>query len=341
MNVTRRFLLGTADDELCPCASGKKWRRCHGWAERTLPPQCESDDIDPVLIALGDRILSTLKDAIESVNVPEISDSNVEEVFRKRTLLYFAKKVYRSTLGGMYLIRLGQTTQAFSLKRDQHYAWVAFHYYLARERESILFMASGALRQRDNSKKIMGFDPKAAADPVRQKQLAEHEKTADALYEKFPDLKVVKGKSASSPNPVYIDWSEPSEYVMMQSIVATWPDELAQAGNPIDPADVEDWCHRQTESAQFFHAAFPSQDIHGTPMGLGADLNDDEEGNAADLRINAHEPNSLLYIYLLDPVLVARKLVDLVGARGFQNRLVQIHKALEAYRRHFDPESAP
>ena len=82
-----------------------------------------------MLLALAYTVLDLLKDAIESVSVPEISATSVEEVFRKRTLLYFAKKVYRATLAGVTLLRAGQTTQAFTLKRDQYHAWVAFSHY--------------------------------------------------------------------------------------------------------------------------------------------------------------------------------------------------------------------
>lgn len=154
-----------------------------------------------MLLGLAYNVPDVLKHAIESVRLPEIDDTTVDEVFRKRTLLYFAKKVYRVTFAGVTLIRVGQSTQAFTLKRDQHYSWVAFHYYYANEAESVHFMASGPLRQRDKAKEIMTFDSDAAKDAKRIAQLKVHEETAEQLYKRFPGLKVIKGKSGKSPNP--------------------------------------------------------------------------------------------------------------------------------------------
>jgi hypothetical protein len=122
------MLLTPNQDDFCPCGSTKKYRRCHANPRVTVPLQ-DNPKIDTMLLALAYTVLDLLKDAIESVSVPEISATSVEEVFRKRTLLYFAKKVYRATLAGVTLLRAGQTTQAFTLKRDQYHAWVAFFHY--------------------------------------------------------------------------------------------------------------------------------------------------------------------------------------------------------------------
>ncbi len=129
--------------------------------------------------------------------------------------------MYRVALAGVTLVEQRQTSVAFTLKRDQHYAWVAFYYYLFNPRQSILFAASGPLRQRDKAKEILAISPEAAAGPARLKQLRDHEETADALYAKFPDLRVLRGRSGATNNPVLIDWSEPSEYSMAEAIVRT------------------------------------------------------------------------------------------------------------------------
>ena len=99
----------------CPCGLAKKYKHCHG--QQGLPDSPLHDDpqVDRELLALAYNILGFLKDAIESVTMPAMTDANLEEVSRKRTLLYFAKKVYRATLAGMTLIRVGQATKAFTL----------------------------------------------------------------------------------------------------------------------------------------------------------------------------------------------------------------------------------
>jgi hypothetical protein len=332
-------LLNPKDDDFCPCGIAKRYKRCHGDASVGTPVLQDNPDVDPILLALAYNILDLLQDAVGSVSVPEINDTNAEEVHRKRTLLYFAKKVYRATLAGVTLLRLGQSTQAFTLKRDQHHAWVAFFHYFQNEADSVLFMAAAPLRQRDGSKAIMSFDEAAKNDPGRQKQLKDHEAMAELLYKRFPGLRVPKGKSGDTKNPILIDWSEPSEFDMMKSVVSTWPDELRKLGKPIDTKTDEEWIERETRRAHFLHSGFPSFDMHGSPMGLISDLNDDDEDGASDLRINSHEPNGILCIYLFYPMGVAGKLTELSGASGFKDRLTKLSNALTLFKNHFDAES--
>jgi hypothetical protein len=327
------MILNPTESDFCPCGGTKKWKKCHG-AGFEQPPLQDDPNIDPVLLALAGNVLDLLKESIESLIV---DDNQMEDAFRKRSLLYFANKIYRATLAGVTLIRTGQTRQAFTLKRDQHYAWVAFFYYFANEPQSVLFFASGPLRQRDKAEEITGFNPEAANDPKRQTQLAELKKLADFMYEKFPGLKVPKGKSGTTAHPIMQDWKEPDEFTMMKAIVETWPEEMAKAGNPVPEENREKWCRQQLLSAQFFHASFPSQDSHGTPMGLAGDLNsEDEEDTASTVTIGSQDPNSLLYIYLWYPIGVAEKLIELAGINGSKNRLVKIHKALHTYQEYFD-----
>ena len=332
-------LLATGDDDFCPCGSPKKHKRCHGDPSVTAPPLHDNPDVDPSLLTLAYNILDLLKDAIESLSAPESNDENVEEVFRKRTLLYFAKKVYRATLAGVTLLRLGQSTQAFTLKRDQYNAWVAFFHYFMNEEDSVLFMAAGPLKQRDGLKAIMAFDETAKHDPKKQVQLKEHEDYAERLYKRFSGLKVPKGKSGDTKNPTMIDWSEPSEFDMMRSVVSTWPDELRALGKTIDANTDEEWIERETRKAHFYHSGFPSFDMHANPMGLVGDLNDEDEGNATDVRVNSHEPNGLLCIYLFYPMGVAEKLIEFTGAPGFKDRFVKLNNALTRFKEHFDAET--
>lgn len=289
-----------------------------------------------MLLALAYNVLDLLKDAIESVRVPQLEDANAEEVFRKRTLLYFAKKVYRATLAGVTLLRTGQSTQAFTLKRDQHHAWVAFFYYFENEPDSVLFMAAGPLRQRDSARAIMAVDDAAKNDPKRQAQLQEHEQTSEKLYKRFPGLKVAKGKSGGTNNPIMIDWSEPSDFAMMKLVVSTWPDELRKLGKPIDTQTDEEWVEREARRAHFLHSGFPSFDMHANPMGLISDLNDEDDESGTDVRVNSHEPNGLLCIYLFYPLGIAEKLLTLSGTIGFKDRFVKVQNALMRFKAHFD-----
>lgn len=329
-------ILNPKDSDFCPCGSTRKWKKCHGIPGLERSPLPDDPNIDSTLLALADNVLELLSDSIKSVNV---DDDQMENAFRKRSLLYFANKVYRATLAGVTLIRTGQSKQAFTLKRDQHYAWVPFFYYFANELQSVLFFASGPLRQRDKAKEIIGFNPEAANDSKRKNQLEKLEKLAAFMYEKFPGLRVPKGNSGSTAHPIMRDWKEPDEFTMMKAIVETWPEAMAKVGDPVPEGNREEWCRRQLLSAQFFHASFPSQDSHGTPMGLVGDLNSEgDEDGATTVTIGSKDPNGLLYIYLWYPMGVAEHLIDLAGAKGFKNRLVKLHKALQRFREYFDSQ---
>jgi hypothetical protein len=279
------------------------------------------------------NVLALLKEAIESV---VIDRTNLEAKMRQTCLLYFAKKMYRVTLAGLTLLRAGQSSQAFTLKRDQYFAWIAFHYYLENVRDSILFVASGALRQRDGLRKLMEMDDRTDVSEKRKATLRDLEQLADSLYKQFSDLKVPKGTSSKAQTPILIDWKEPDEYKMMEAIVGKWPEEMISAGEPV-PDELEDWKKRELQSSQFFHSTVPSQDKHATPMGLVAELSDEDDVNTV-VKIGQHEPNGLMYIYLWYPLGVAIKLAEFSGGKGFKDKLTKVRKALEVYRAYFEAQ---
>jgi hypothetical protein len=295
--------------------------------------------MDAALLDLGKNLLTLLKDSIESAN---LANTDPETQLRQRCILYFAKKMYRVTLAGFTLIEEGQSSVAFTLKRDQHYAWLAFHYYLDNPRQSVLFAASGPLRQRDDAREIMEFDPDVAADPKRQKQLQELEAAADALIKSFSDLRVPRGKSGTTKTPVLRDWKEPDEHAMAEAMVRTWLDDEAKKGRPVPLDEQEQWCKRRVRSMRFYHAAFPSQEVHGTPMGFVGDLQDDETDLAVvtTLNVDPHEPNGLVYIYLWYALGVAGKLAEFFRESGFRDRWIKIRKAMEKYRSVFGGDDA-
>jgi hypothetical protein len=325
-------LLHPTDRDNCPCGGKKRWLRCHG-ADPRVPPVTDDPSIDPTLLALGMNVLAVLKEAIESV---VIDRTNLEAKMRQTCLLYFTKKMYRVTLAGLTLLRVGQSSQAFTLKRDQYFAWIAFHYYLEHARESILFVAAGALRQRDGLRKLMEMDHGAGVSEKRKALLRDLEQLADSLYKQFSDLKVPKGRSSEAKTPVLIDWKEPDEYKMMEAIVGNWPEEMVSAGESV-PDELEDWKKRELQSSQFFHSTVPSQDKHATPMGLVAELSDEEDVNTA-VKIGQHEPNGLLYIYLWYPLGVAIKMAEFSGGKGFKDKFTKVRKALEVYRAYFEAQ---
>jgi hypothetical protein len=233
-------LLKPDEDDLCPCGSKKKWKKCHGTAALRASSLAEDQDVDPALRGFTENAISILQDAIESVPVTQRdrkpTDEEVERQFRQVTLLYCARKLHRTTLAGVTLALRGQTSVALTLKRDQHYAWVAFSHYYDNPRESVLFTASGPLRQRDSALKMMDFR-ELEGDQDRQKQLDVLNETAELLYGKFPDLRRAKGKSGETENPEYIDWPEPSVLDMFRTIVKSWADKMESEGQPFPNGD--------------------------------------------------------------------------------------------------------
>ncbi len=83
---------------------------------------------------------------------------------------------------------------------------------------------------------------------------------------------------------------------------------------------------------QFYHSSFPSQEMHGTPMGLMGDLSDEDGDFFPSLNVDPHEPNGLLYIYLIYPLGVAGKLLEFSGIDRFKDRWTKITKAADKFR---------
>ncbi len=327
-------LLNPTDDDLCPCGNGKRFKKCHG--SDAHPASCapvENPNLDVALLGLAENVLRVLRDAIDSV---KRDTSGTEVEFRIWCLLYFSNKVHRSTLAGITLSRLGQATEAYALKRNQYYAWLSFQYFFINGRESILFSASLPLKQRDKLRDLIKWSKDVRETSDRQRHLAEKEEICVEAYQVFPDLKVLR-EVRPDGKPVYGDWSEPGTKLMIKSVVATWPEEMAKLRKPIPPDELDRWCREQAELVHFFHSTYPSQELHGTPMGLGAGLpRGDDDDVHISLSGEREEPNGVIYLYLGFALSVAEKLVEFSSAKHFRNRFIKLREAENRYQQYFN-----
>jgi len=187
-------LLHPTDRDNCPCGGKKRWLRCHG-ADPRVPPVTDDPSIDPTLLALGMNVLAVLKEAIESV---VIDRTNLEAKMRQTCLLYFTKKMLSRYAGWSYVTSRWPELAGFHTKARPILRLDRFHYYLEHARESILFVAAGALRQRDGLRKLMEMDHGAGVSEKRKALLRDLEQLADSLYKQFSDLKVPKGRSSEA-----------------------------------------------------------------------------------------------------------------------------------------------
>lgn len=275
------------------------------------------------------NLSETLKAAIEAMTV---DPSDVKEGMYRICLSFHARKMYRATLAGLTLVRFGQSTQALTLKREQYYSWVSFHYYLENRDDAILFVASQPLRQRDKALERAELHPDLRADPEWPRELKSLEDLCNKAYREFRGLRRAKSKSANTSNPKMIDWPEPSTATMLRAIVKDWPGQLASMGQPVPEDAIEAWVEREARRVHFYHGDFMSQDVHGTPMAIGGTFTDVKNNSLGSVKTNTEEPNGLVYIYLWYPLGVLNTLIERFKVPGFKNRLIKLQRAATRYK---------
>jgi hypothetical protein len=240
---------GSPRDAFCLCGSGKKATRCHDSDSPPLSADRLKVDkrLDETLWTLAMNLSETLKAAIEAMTV---DPSDVKEGMYRICLSFHARKMYRATLAGLTLVRFGQSTQALTLKREQYYSWVSFHYYLENRDDAILFVASQPLRQRDKALERAELHPDLRADPEWPRELKSLEDLCNKAYREFRGLRRAKSKSANTSNPKMIDWPEPSTATMLRAFVKDWPGQLASMGQPVPEDAIEAWVEREARRFQ-------------------------------------------------------------------------------------------
>jgi hypothetical protein len=321
-----KVLFKRAPSDSCACGSGKKFNRCHGSNVTHLPILKETSSLDPCLYALVMRVTSLLSDVIKTVDVDH---AERDDLMRKLCLLHFAKKMLRITTAGVTLIRFRQTRQAVTMKRDQHYAWVAFFYYLVFPRQSILFTASLPLKQRDSGRTYIEFKPD---DNVFRAALREKERVASKIIEEYPDLRQ-KGKQKQKGESEYRDWSEPSERNMLKAV---WQ-YFENPGQYELPEDERIQSDRTRSLIQFLHGDLPSMQMHANPYALLEDF--DAPGEWPETE-GSEDPNSYLFTYTQYPFDLTERLAKFTQAKGFRHKLLTCEKAIDVYRRYFDENQA-
>jgi hypothetical protein len=317
--------------DLCLCGSGKKTDKCHG-SGAPLPSVNGfklDERIDEPLYALAMNVTEALKLAIEAIRVDR---NNRDETMHRACVSFHARKMYRATLAGLTLIRYDQSTQALTLKREQYYSWVAFHYYLMNRDDAVLFMASQPLRQRDDAVSLTEIVPGLRDDPRRREQFKRLEEQRAEAYREFPALRRPKGRSAKSSAPLMIDWSEPSTATMLRAMVREWPKEMAAAGEAPPEGDLDAWVERQARETHFYHGYFMSQDVHGTPLAINDAFRELDNDSLGPVSTSTNEPNGLIYIYLWYPLGVLGSLVKAYKPRGLKDRTIKLQKAALAQK---------
>jgi SEC-C motif len=326
----------TTKPERCPCGSGKSLATCHG-GDR--PPSVEhffavDERIDPLLFAHATLLLRTLGDACEAIR--PVKAEGQDALMRQACLVLHARKVHRVTAAGLTLIRYGQSTQALTLKREQYYSWVSFHYYLQNPEQALLFTAAQPLRQRDGAAELLELRPELRQQRAKLKQLEELTALSDAAYIAYPGLQRPTKKSAASASPKMVDWSEPSIAAMLRAVVRTWPDEMPSQGLTPPPADeLEKWIETTSRNIHLYHSDFPSQDIHGTPMAITEELAGSTLDSFGPIQLGRDDPNGLLYIYLWYPAGVLQALVSKYKPKGFKHRTIKLAEASVKFRDRF------
>jgi hypothetical protein len=316
----------------CGCGSGRKTTKYHPSGAEVIDSSFLAADerVKQTLWSLGQNLCTTLKGAIEAIS---INRADADETAYRICLSFHARKILRVTLAGQTLVRFSQSTQALTLKREQYYAWVAFHYYLDHRSAAILFTASQPLRQRDSARKRLELSVDPESDVNAMQQLRILADRADTAYKEFPALRVVKGKSANTSNPKMIDWSEPCVTDMLREVVKDWPRQLAEMGESLE--DENSWIDAEVRRIHLYHDQFMSQDVHGTPMAMSGEFEHASIDHLGSVELTSHDPNGILYIYLWYPLGVLDKIIGRLGVRGFRHRNIVLFKAAMGFKEEY------
>ena len=252
---------------------------------------------------------------------------------QRLALAYYFGKIQRVTRLALTGILTGQGLEAMPLLRDQYDFTLRFEFYKYEPHEALLFALTQSRLKVRFAEQIMEFDERAASDPRRIAQLQKlRDNYAEALRQ-HPDLMRPTKKSANTPNPIMVPWSEPEAKDLSPSLMQRWYEERAQRGEGrvATPAFVE----RVANRTYFYRATAQSQSRHGTAFNIDEGIAFDRLGNLDPVDPQVKDPNGLAFLFLENAMPQIKTYCDLVlGSRSslFEERLQQLMGAFDTFR---------
>lgn len=257
----------------CPCGSGKKYKRCHGdlaSAKYSPPPRPSMFNVkplDPTLDALGGKVLDLLSDVGASIKYDR---ANVDDWFRKLTAYNHASLLHGIVKATIAMSKAGSGWPCFAARRLVFEYFVKLAYYDKNPEQAVLYAASAPMIQKRFADEWAKVDPTLEfPDPALHKEIIA------AMKARFTGLMVPKGKSGSTPTPVYREWSEADlkpawlEYIKAEAKEHPQLVTRARANLGLGPDVPEDEVVEMfAEQKYLMNAEYPSQDIHGTALTL-------------------------------------------------------------------------
>lgn len=320
--------VGTRPNDLCPCGGGKKWKACHDPNSARANPRehaFEPDKtIDGTLVALCWNIIDLLDEVVQATTIPGEGDDNAKAA--RVTSAYLAIKAYRNIKAVLLLVLNGQSQEAFSLLRELYDFWIAATYYDEFPEEALLFVASEALRRRDEALRIMDFDPSTKNDPKRQAALKELLVSCAKAYKEVPGLRLPKGKSGSTAAPEMRDWSAPNTDKMLRRLMTKW-DKEQHTGKSVEELE------REALSAHFFQSGWISQEKHATQTVLSVNVKPGKDGKLEPVQTRFDDPNIILRLanqrgFILSHILSERVGLEIDAKLQSLNDAIRYHEAM-------------
>jgi len=257
----------------CPCGSGKKFKRCHGGvasATYVAPPKpkvFDAEPPDPALQALGWKVLGLLSDVGASIKYDR---ANQDDWFLKVCAYHHARLIHGITKAIIVMARGGCGWPVFAARRQAFEYFVKLAFYEKRPEQAVLYVASAPMVQKRFVEKWLKVDPKRKFPDLNL-----HKSVIDAMKARYQGLMVPKGKSGTTPSPVYREWSEedlePAWLEYIQAEAREHPELIKIARKNLrlarDVSD-EEAIRMFAEEKYLMNAEYPSQEIHGTALTL-------------------------------------------------------------------------
>ena len=174
-------------NDICPCGSGDKFKKCHDPKFRVVIPLSTSTSLQPKLLLLLASSIDALNAEIESIPI-DVSDK--ERFFAACCIGYHAAVTYSTASAMKDLLMTGHTREAFALRRKLLDATTGLHYYDRNSRDAALFVAS------EQAKRMNVLKP--ACDNASLSILQEQVQQAQELFPELQDR--VGGRRWTEPD---------------------------------------------------------------------------------------------------------------------------------------------
>jgi hypothetical protein len=201
-------------NDLCPCASGRKVKKCHLGISPPADPVITDPRLWPLLAAFATNAVTYLSEIVPPFSKTGFAEPDFGVRSQNIAIAYYACVAYRVASAIIALVTLNQGEEAIGLRRELEEARISLAYYQRFKDEATKLVASRDSNRFSFHERLLTSGLLIASD---EHDVARLKRAAELEQARHPEIMTSGKKSAH--------WREPNTKAKLKALHDAWSND--------------------------------------------------------------------------------------------------------------------